>query len=452
MKFSIADIVLMMGATVPLLLGACLAGESLPAKPACDGKTATPTSPSLTTLDSAGKAVSPSSAEVEEHLRKLETDHPKLVKLEVPQKTCEGRPIYAVTISDPGVPDHDKQQVLIVAGQHGNEESGRMVALALLDWLLSREGATTLRKQKIAIMPNVNPDGAERDMHETPAGIQPNLDHGPQGARSPEGKAVEAVSYALQPELFVDMHARGGAGCSYDMVLYPMTLTYQEDDNLLHQIAAEMAKAGEEAGIPHVTHSLTWPGWGNNDINDVSTTVFHYRNFHSLVFLTETAEHNDHAHPVAARVAVGLARLKVLLEYGNRRHARFYYEGYPCGHIGMNPAALVPVGRTAAERRASRVALWTHRDSFSSLKPALPEQAKDKTCTFTCRSDHVSPLGLQVRCAGKMQVETILLDGRRLAVSEIEGYYAWQDICSTLVVVAQPSWRAGEHTVRIQLK
>ena len=76
-----------------------------------------------------------------------------------------GKPIYAVTITDPDVSDVDKQHALIVGGQHGNEESGRMVALATIDWLVTKAAAATRRKQVIAIMPNVSPDSCDVDEH-----------------------------------------------------------------------------------------------------------------------------------------------------------------------------------------------------------------------------------------------------------------------------------------------
>ena len=57
--------------------------------------------------------------------------------------------------------------------------------------------------------------------------------------------------------------------------------------------ARAMAAEGEKSGIPHVVHPLTWPGWGGHDLVQPSSTLYMYRRFKSLVFLTENAEHND---------------------------------------------------------------------------------------------------------------------------------------------------------------
>ncbi|MGD0093769.1 MAG: M14 family zinc carboxypeptidase, partial [Planctomycetota bacterium] len=382
------------------------------------------------------KAASPTSAEVERHVRELAARHPALLRVETAGETGEQRPILAVTATDPQAGRDDRQHVLIVAGQHGEEESGRMLALGLLDWLATAEAAPTRARQKIVVMPNVNPDGAERNAHSTPLGIQPNLDHSRAGPKSPEGRAVEKVAFELQPELFVDMHARGGAGCSYGMVLYPRPRVYTEDDNLLHALAAEMAAAGEQAGLPHATHPLTWPGWGGDVAEEASTTLFAYRNFKSLVFITETPESDTHCLPAELRVRSGLALLKTLLAHGNRRHAFSRYDGYPCGLMGMNYAGIAAVGKTAAARRASRVALWKNADGFEGLRFVGPEERTSKRFSFVYRGPPVvEGAGLQVRAAGRMDVEAVTLDGRALAPSETDGYGAWQDGCSTFVVV-----------------
>ena len=210
----------------------------------------------------ASRAVSPTSAEIEQHLKKVASEHPSLVTLEKVADSGEGRPIYCATVTDSEREANDKQHALIIAGQHGNEERGRLVALRLIDWLVSDEGAETRQKQAVAVIPNVSPDATELDTKTRPDQLRPNMDHGPEGATTPEGQAVEIIAERLQPEVFVDMHSKGGSGCNFDMVLYPWTRDYTEDDNILHEIAAQMVAAGETSGIPHITHSLTWPGWG----------------------------------------------------------------------------------------------------------------------------------------------------------------------------------------------
>lgn len=200
----------------------------------------------------------PLSADVAEHIRNVASKRPDLVKVRRAGTSLLGLPIFAVTVSDPAVPDKEKQNVLVVGGQHGNEESGRIVALALLDWLTTKAAAKTLRNQKVVIMPNVNPDSADTDAHGNAEGVWPDIDHGLKGAVSPEAKTLEAVANRLQPELFVDLHACGGTGCGMDMVLYPPSKEWTEDSYFSHRIANEMCQAGENAGITQITFPLSW--------------------------------------------------------------------------------------------------------------------------------------------------------------------------------------------------
>jgi hypothetical protein len=401
----------------------------------------------------AGAAVSPTSGEVERHVRNLAARYPRLISIEEAGRTDEGRPILAVAVTDPDTSADDRQHVLIIAGQHGNEESGRMVALALLDWLVTEEANALRARQRIVVMPNVNPDGADQNLHKTPRGVSPNLDHALTGAVSPEGKAVEKIAAALEPEVFVDMHARGGAGCSYGMVLYPRPRVYTEDDYLLHAIADEMARAGEQAGLPHVTHPLTWPGWGGDPSDEASTTLFAYRNFKSLVLLTEAPESDTFSPSAALRTRSGLATLKRLLAYGQTRHPFLRYDGYPCGLIGMRYAGVAAVGRTATERRRSRIALWKNADGFKSFRATLPEEATVKRLAFEYTGAPVPEgAGLQFRSNGRMAVDSVTLDGRTLAPSETDGYGTWQDECSTFVVVALPKLEPRTYHVEIRFQ
>src|SRR5882762_4299876 len=68
-------------------------------------------------------AVSPTGEEVRVRLLHLQARRPEFVRARTVLNSAEGRPIDAVTITDPKAADADKQHVLIAAGQHGNEET-----------------------------------------------------------------------------------------------------------------------------------------------------------------------------------------------------------------------------------------------------------------------------------------------------------------------------------------
>jgi hypothetical protein len=396
--------------------------------------------------------VSPTPDEVEAHLRRVAARFPRLVKMRAAARSGEGRPIWAVTLTDPAAGAADKQHAMIIAGQHGNEESGRIIALALIDWLVGA-GRRTLRCQKIVVMPCVNPDGAMLDTYGTPAGVLPNHDHSPAGATIPEGIAVEDVARQLEPELFVDLHARGFAGYSHDMVLYPGPRPYTEDHNIFHAMAVEAAAASERAGLPTVVHPLSWPGWiGSDDLSAPSTMCYAYRTFRAIPMITETSEHNEVSPPEPLRAGAGVARLAALLAWGERRHPCLYYAGYPCSlAAGMFHAGVAAAGRTAAARRASRLGIWRNIDAWNKLSVEMPERpAATKVLVEYAGEPLPHGAGIQVRVVGRRRIGRVTFNGRTLRPSETSGYISWRDRCSTFVVAARPTFGPGAYEMVVE--
>jgi hypothetical protein len=395
----------------------------------------------------------PSNDDVSERLDTLQRRHAERLTRRRIGATAEARPIEAVEITDPSSDPQQKQHVLIVAGQHGNEESARLVALRLIDYLLTADAKPVLKRQRIVIVPNLSPDAAARDCYTTPAGIKPNLDHAASGPVSPEARAFETIANELQPELFVDIHARGHAGCSHDMVLFPPTRPYTEDESVLHALAREMAEHGERSGIPHLVHPLTWPGWGGHDLEQPSSTLWMYRQFKSLVFLTENSEHNDHLYPERMRARSGVGRLKPLLAAGNRRHPSLYHAGYPCAMaVGMFNAGIVATGANAAARRDSRVNIWRQSASFE-VAAQLPERAGTKVMQIKYAGPALAcGVGVQVRVAGKVLPRSVSVNGRGLEARESDGFVTWQDRYTTFAVASIPELSKGEFEVAFRFQ
>lgn len=367
--------------------------------------------------------------------------------LRVVGRTDQGRPLVAVTVTDPEAPADDQQHVLVTAGQHGDEPAGRLVALALLRWLLSPEAVETRRRQQIVVVPDVNPDGAAAGLHATPAGIEPNLDHGPEGARTPEGRAVEAVAERLRPDLYLDLHSRSRAGCSYEMVLFPELRRYCEDDRLVHRLAADMADAGEAAGLPHVTHPLTW--W-TPDPHEPSTTRYCYRRFKSMVVLTESAESPAVSYPRSLQERVGLARVRAALEWGNRRHPKLPFRGYPNALVlGFFECGVLAAGRTAAERRRSRIEIWREADAFDTVRVAVPERITCKELEVHYRGPPLKAVGFVVAAAGRRRVVSVTWNGRPLSPS---AWHSWRSPAATYVAVEVRPLPPGRHGATVRFR
>lgn len=396
---------------------------------------------------------SPSSAEVESAIFDLQRRFPDWVAVSNAGNSSQGRPVYRVDVSDPGTNPCDKQHLLVLAGQHGEEEGGRMIALALLQWLTGDNARAVRQNQKIVVMPNINPDGTEADTSKTSTGVNLNKDHAPAGPESPEGRIVEEVARELEPDAVVDLHCRGFAGFSHDMVMWPWTRPYTDDARCAAALAEEMAAAGEAAGIPHLVHPLTWPGWWENIAarEESHTLSYMYREFKSFCMLTETAESNEISRPAAMRVNAGLARLRAMLAWGQQRRQGAYYPGYP-GEL-ITVGGLAAVGATAESRRRSRVDIWRNLDQFSSFRGDVPEYPDRKALRGSYRGPEL-PHGtaFQLRCGGHWGVAEARLNGRELEPSPLNGYLTWQDVCSTCVRLNVPQLVPGNYELAVRLR
>jgi hypothetical protein len=101
-----------------------------------------------------------------------------LVKSEVLTKSVEGRELYAVCFSKGGFgKDVSKIKVLIFAQQHGNEQSGKEGALLLINELIKPENQYLFDKIDFALVPQLNPDGSEKNQRRNGNSMDLNRNH-----------------------------------------------------------------------------------------------------------------------------------------------------------------------------------------------------------------------------------------------------------------------------------
>jgi hypothetical protein len=115
----------------------------------------------LTPSQKNGFSITTSYEELSRYI-KLPELNSELLKIEVIGTTVQGRNIYAMKFSSTEFgKDSSKIKVLILAQQHGNEQSGKEAALLLAGELLKHENRYLFKKMDIAIVPQMNPDGSE---------------------------------------------------------------------------------------------------------------------------------------------------------------------------------------------------------------------------------------------------------------------------------------------------
>src|ERR1035437_647442 len=101
-----------------------------------------------------------------------------LIRTEVIAKSAEGRELYAVYFSKGKFgKDKSKIKVLIFAQQHGNEQSGKEGALLLIDELLKLGNRYLFNKIDFALVPQMNPDGSEKNQRRNSNRMDLNRNH-----------------------------------------------------------------------------------------------------------------------------------------------------------------------------------------------------------------------------------------------------------------------------------
>jgi hypothetical protein len=99
--------------------------------------------------------------ELSRYVKLLDSISPELEVATI-GKSVQGRNLYALKFSTSEFgKDTSKIKVLIFAQQHGNEQSGKEGALLLAKELLKSENHYLLDRIDLALIPQVNPDGAE---------------------------------------------------------------------------------------------------------------------------------------------------------------------------------------------------------------------------------------------------------------------------------------------------
>lgn len=115
--------------------------------------------------------------ELESWIRSVR-DQQKLMKAEVIGQSAEGRNLVAMLFSSGYFgQDSSKVKVLIFAQQHGNEQSGKEGSLLLAAELMRPENYPLFEHIDLALIPQVNPDGSEKNQRRNSRDIDLNRNH-----------------------------------------------------------------------------------------------------------------------------------------------------------------------------------------------------------------------------------------------------------------------------------
>jgi hypothetical protein len=310
-------------------------------------------------------------------LEKWSGEHKEIMTLEQLGRSREGRPVYAVTLTDPKAKDDNKEHALVTALHSGLERSATTAMMAILEWLLSGDltAREILQRQVVICLPVPDPDRYIKG-EVSPIYGDWTL-KGPRDPKNvPEAVFVQRLIDQFQPELLADIH---GTNLDFERYIMFESSGTSYSNNALRPYYREIIRQMDEAALAEGFPSDTaesdaeriFFGPGLADMPSrcwlgrprCYGAIYAYYHFHTIVSASEVGWDRS-----------GVLRHRRLLQIGNERWPGEYYPGYPTRVIlGNTHARLTAYGQTAAKRRCSRVELWNRLGEFTfgTLDPAV---------------------------------------------------------------------------------
>lgn len=349
--------------------------------------------------------------------------------VEVIGKSAEGRDIPMFKATDPRVPDEDKEVVVTLAGEHGDEVSGVTMNMMLLDWLATGETANILRTQIVMVIPCVNVDGYTRCVGLTTQNADLFVGFSLQGPPPcPEAQAVFGVIDLYMPDAFVNTHGGRYDGLRHSMMQKTMAAFHPEIAEMMGQAAdAEGWPQGRDAEFelfPAASDPLSRIDRpGRPAVPFSSNMSYTAKRYHTLSFLMHVDDPRE-----------GLPRLKKLLQIGSSRWPTEYYRGYPNRIIKhQNIGLLSACGRTAAQRRASRVELREKSDGLFLLGQPYKPGSDILILHRRTKPFILYGAGIRFRIPKGSKVQRVTFNDQEMAPGEGHGYLVWDDMRWTVV-------------------
>lgn len=173
------------------------------------------------------------------------------------------RDLYLCIITEEGVccPEElnrIKPTFLIVASQHGNEQSAKEAALWIIRDLTQGELKPLLKKMNFLIIPQANPYGNFFDLRRNEQDLDLNRDH--VKLESPEVETIHRVFRRWMPEVTMDIHEKGddyyrvSIGCVSNANIHQELQTFSRN-----VILKEVEKGLKERKITFHEYLITQP-------------------------------------------------------------------------------------------------------------------------------------------------------------------------------------------------
>jgi hypothetical protein len=206
----------------------------------------------------------------------------------------------------------EKPSFLIVASQHGNEQSAKEAVLWMIRDLAVGEMKPLLKKVNFLVIPQANPYGNWHDQRQNEQDLDLNRDH--VKLESPEVMAIHRVFRSWMPEVTLDIHEKGddfyrvSIGCVSNINIHPWLQKFSQN-TILSEIEEKLKKKNitfheylvtqrmgidSSAGVRYRAEDLgerqTMKRYSTTDLNDGRNSLGIYE---TLSFIQEGASRHD---------------------------------------------------------------------------------------------------------------------------------------------------------------
>ncbi len=179
----------------------------------------------------------------------------ELIEAKVIGKSVEQRDLYCLFFSKGEFgKDISKLKALFFAQQHGNEHSGKEGALKLITELLKPENNFLFDKIDLALIPQVNPDGSEKNQRRNGNNADLNRNH--LILTEPETIALHNLFNGFLFDAALDVHEYYPFGEDWDALGYRRNFDEQFGCNTNINISKEIRELSNNSFIPFIKNYL----------------------------------------------------------------------------------------------------------------------------------------------------------------------------------------------------
>ena len=306
-------------------------------------------------------------------------------KLDIPGKSLENDPVYALTVTDFNVPEDEKFNILIAGLHVGGERSALLAAMDTIEFLLKKSSQKYLKKFAVTLMPSVNPYGCFRtgidQYHKNTSGFDPYVGQWGKSFNYPDlsltdpEHEVELAAFLrtvdkIKPEILLDWHgANGRFGTDGEIMRETLGASLSNHfimpwgTRLLAAMRKEVCKGGSavfdlEEYMERIPAPQEYRAMYPNQVRP-SNAVFYpdlyaYIKYHTMPIVMEIGQPET-----------GWRALKGLMDYAMKMPPEFR-GSLPVDHIGTDFGNLVVAsyGANPGMRRRSRAELQSKVNSF----------------------------------------------------------------------------------------